>query len=164
MLRLLRRLQKNAKIWTPSKPCHVGIHYCKLCIVNIEIIFLNLPNGFKMVKSKTVSYTIFVGMMWQTCVDWENFKWEIPEIFLGIKILGYIPVLQYLPEFGAGLAESTLHGDLGLFLLRLLVLQFHHKCIWLLQRGGDNETTIQNMYLKKTQLFLFPHFFRFFHF
>ena len=39
--------------------------YCKSCNVNEELIFPNLPNSFKAFKLKTVSQTIFVGMVWQ---------------------------------------------------------------------------------------------------
>ena len=58
--------------------------YCKFCNVNAESIFPNLPNGFKRVKLKTVSYTIFVGVVWQTCAGRE------------IKVLGNIPILYLL--------------------------------------------------------------------
>ena len=47
-------------------------YYCKMCNVNKELIFPNLPNGFKMVKLKMISYTIFVGKVWQTCAGLGN--------------------------------------------------------------------------------------------
>ena len=37
-----------------------------MCNVNEEIIFPNSPNGINMVKLITVSYAIFLGIVWQT--------------------------------------------------------------------------------------------------
>ena len=45
---------------------HKHLNYCITGNVNVFLIFPNLPNGLQTGKIKTLSLSIFVGMVWQT--------------------------------------------------------------------------------------------------